>query len=217
MQYEEIVALLPDFLDEKLSRRQRQWVSDALQGSEELRQALASLEDLRQAHSQWIDEDVPNWHRTAFAARVQHKTTNWMNWFSLATSIAAIFLVVFRIQIVSNSDGYQVSFGEQIDKVAFRKQADSYLDDWQAEQLAYLDHRFLEFENQQLQQNQQVMSAALDFSRDERHKDLNQLTSYFLQQRSMDIVQTQSQYQELYTFQTEDREAIQTLYASIEK
>ena len=172
--------------------------------------------DLQQAKNQWQDEEIPNWHRTAFAARVQHKSTDWMNWLSMATSMAAIFLVVFRIQVVSNADGYQVSFGEQIDKVAFRKQAESYLDDWQMEQAAYLDHRFLEFENQQLQQNQQIMTAALDFNRDERHKDLNQLTSYFVQQHSIDKAKSQTRYRQLYDNQTEDREAIQTLYASIE-
>lgn len=166
---------------------------------------------------QWLDEEVPEWHRTAFAARVQHKSTNWMNWISFATSMAAIFLVLFRIQIVSNSDGYQVSFGEQTDKVTFRRQADAYLDDWQAEQIAFIDHRLLEFENQQLQQNQQVMTAALDFTRDERRNDLNQLTSYFLQQRTKDRVRSQSQYRHLVDSQAEDRQAIDTLYASIDQ
>ena len=217
MQYEEIVALLPDFLDGSLSQRQRQWISEELEGSEELRKALASLEDLRLAETQWTDETVPNWHRTAFAARVKNKSTNWMNWISLATSMAAIFLVVFRIQVVSNNDGYQVSFGEQIDKVAFRKQAEVYLDDWQAERTAYLDHWLLEFENKQLIQNQQVMSTALNFNRDERRQDLNQLTSFFLQQRSRDMVQTRSKYKQLLDTQTEDRQAIETLYASIDK
>lgn len=217
MQFEEIVALFPDFLDDKLSQRQRQWVDEALQDSEELRIALASLVDLRQAKTQWVDEDIPNWHRTAFVARAKHKSTHWMNWLSLATSMAAIFLVVFRIQIVSNSDGYQVSFGEQIDKVTFRTQAYAYLDDWQAEQVAYLDHRLLEFENKQLQQNQQVMTATLDFNRDERRKDLNQLTSYFVQQRSRDLILTELQYKKLYESQTKDRQAIDTLYASIDK
>ncbi len=216
MQYEETVALLPDYLDNKLSQRQNQWVTEALDSSEELCKALASLEDLHQAKKQWQDEEVPNWHRTAFAARVQHKPIHWMNWISMATSMAAIFLVVFRIQVVSNVDGYQVSFGEQIDNVAFRKQAEAYLDDWQIEQTAYLDHRFLEFENQQLQQNQQVMTAALDFNRGERRDELNQLTSYFVQQRSIDKAKSQIRYRQLYENQTEDREAIQTLYASIE-
>ena len=34
MQYEEIVALLPDYINDNLSHRQRQWVSEALQESE---------------------------------------------------------------------------------------------------------------------------------------------------------------------------------------
>ena len=123
MQYEDIVALLPDYIDNKLSKREEQWVSESLQNSEQLRQALASLEDLHQAKTHWTDEEVPNWHRTAFMARKPKNATTWMNWFSMATSMAAILLVVFRVQIVSNNDGYQVSFGEQTDRATFKKQA----------------------------------------------------------------------------------------------
>ena len=217
MQYEEIVALLPDFLDDKLSQRQQQWVSDSLDGSEELRSALASLKDLRAAHNQWNDEDVPQWHRTAFAVRPKARTTNWMNWVSLATSMAAIFLVMFRIQVVSNVDGYQVSFGDQINKVAFKKQADIFLNNWQTEQVSYLEHRFLEFENLQLQQNQQILKTTLQYNQDQRHKDLNQLASYFVDQRTQDITQSQQQYRQLFDSQTEDRKSIETLYASLEK
>lgn len=217
MQYEELLPLLDDFLDDKLSKQQKQRISDALQESTELAAALTNLQELRQASQQWVDEEVPDWHRNAFAARVHHRPNNWMNWFSLATSVTAIFLLVFRIQIVSNEEGFRVSFGDQIDKVAFREHADNYLNDWQEEQVAYFDLRLLEFENQQLQQSQQSMTAALEFNRGERYKDLNQLTSYFLQQRSRDLMQTQSQYLQLVDSQSEDRQAIDKLYASIEK
>ena len=216
MQYEEIVALLPDYLDKRLSSREQQWVEENLKTSEELRQALASLEDLHQAKMQWSDEEVPNWHRTAFMARKPKRNTNWMNWMSMTTSMAAILLVVFRVQIVSNTDGYQVSFGEQTDRVTFRKQAANYLDDWQVEQVAYIDHRLLEFENEQLQQNQQVMSTAFEFNRTERHNDLQQLTNYFLQQRKSDRVKATNQYKKLFDNQLEDRQDIETIYASIE-
>jgi uncharacterized membrane protein YhdT len=217
MQYDEIVALLPDYLTNKLSHREQQLVEESLQNSEELRFALASHEDLHQAKANWADEEIPNWHRTAFLARKPKGNTNWMNWFSMATSMAAILLVVFRIQIVSNIDGYQVSFGEQTDRVTFKKQAANYLDDWQIEQAAYIDHRLLEFENEQLQQNQQLVSTAFEFNRSERHNDLQQLTSYFVQQRKTDRATTSTQYKKLHDNQTEDRQDIQTLYASIEK
>ena len=94
--------------------------------------------------------------------------------------------------------------------------ANAYLDDLQAEQLAYLEHRFLEFENQQLQQNQKVLRTALEYNRDERRQDLNQLTGYLVQQRNNDLVQYQSQYNQLLASQSEDHKAIKTLYASID-
>ena len=217
MQYEEIVALLPDYINNKLSMRERQWVEESLQKSEDIRHALTSLEDLYQAKAQWHDEETPEWHRTAFLARKPKSTVNWMNWFSMATSMAAILLVVFQVQIVSNTDGYQVSFGAQTDRVTFRKQTADYLDDWQIEQTAYIEHRLLEFENEQLQQNQQVLNTALEFNRSERHNDLKQLTNYFVQQRNTDQILTSNQYKKLFNNQVEDRQDIETLYATIEK
>lgn len=217
MQYDEIVALLPDYIENKLSNRERQWVEESLQDSEELRLSLASLKDLHQAKDNWVDEEIPNWNHTAFLARKPKSNSNLMNWFSMATSIAAIMLVVFRVQIVSNPDGYQVSFGAQTDRVTFKKQAANYLDDWQVEQVAYIDHRLLEFENEQLQHSQQLMSTAFEYNRTERHNDLQQLTNYFLHQRKTDRLTTSNQYKTLFNNQVEDRQDINTLYASIEK
>lgn len=217
MQYDEIVALFPDFLDEKLSEKEKQTVIDALESSIELQHALLSLKELRYGQEQWIDEEMPAWNRSAYMSRAKSKSTHWMNWLSLATSFAAICLVVFRVQVISNDEGYHISFGEQSEQVAFKKYANNYLDDLHAEQVAYLDHRFLEFENQQLQQNQLVLTSALEFNRDERKQDLNQLTSYFLQQRSSDLVKTQTQYKQILYSQLEDREDIKSIYASLDK
>ncbi len=217
MQYEEIAALLPDYLDGKLTDRQNQQIHEAIQASDQLQVSLLSLEDLRSAKSHWVDEDTPDWHRTAFAARVRQKPIEWMNWFSFATSVAAIFLVMFRVQFISNSDGYQINFGEQFDKVTVQRQMNQHLDDWQAEQVSYLDHRFLEFENKQLVQSQQVLTAALQYNRDERRQDLNQLTSYFVDQRSIDIKRSKNRYQKITDSQLQDREDIKTIYASIQK
>jgi hypothetical protein len=217
MQYEHIVALFPDFLDEKLNEKDKQTVIDALDGSNDLQQALLSLKELRYGEQQWTDEEIPNWNRSAYMARAKSKNVHWMNWLSLATSFAAICLVVFRVQVLSNDEGYHISFGDKAEQVAFKKYANTYLDDLQAEQVAYLEHRFLEFENQQLQQNQLVLTSALEFNRDERKQDLNQLTSYFLQQRSSDLVNTQNQYKQILDSQLEDRKDIKSIYASLDK
>ncbi|MFT5451271.1 MAG: hypothetical protein ACI9N9_000755 [Enterobacterales bacterium] len=217
MQYEEIVALLPDFLDENLSGKERKIVLDALEGSLELQKLLSSLKVLRSGQQQWIDEEVPAWNRSAYISRAKSKNARWINWLSLATSFAAICLVVFRVQVISNNEGYHISFGDQTEQVYFKKYANDYLDDLQAEQVAYLEHRFLEFENQQLQQNQLVLTSALEFNRDQRKQDLNQLTSYFLQQRSSDLVNTQTQYNQILDSQSEDRKDIKSIYASLDK
>jgi len=217
MQYEEIVALLPDYLNGQLTDKENQGIHDALQQSKELREALTSIKQLQTSVNQWCDEETPDWHRTAFAARVQQKHSQWFNWFSLATSMAAVLLVMFRVQVISNDDGLQISFGDQFNNATIQRQLNEHLDSWQEEQVAYLDHRFLEFENKQLVQSQQILTAALRYNRDERRQDLTQLTSYLVGQRSKDIRREKNRYQQIANNQQQDREDIKSLYASLKK
>ena len=79
MQYEEIVALFPDFLEDNLSEKEKKAVIDALDGSIELQQALSSLKELRYGQQQWMDEEVPTWNRSAYISRAKPKNAHWMN------------------------------------------------------------------------------------------------------------------------------------------
>ena len=216
MQFEEIVALLPDYLDNKLSPQQRQIVEQELAQSTELNDMLNNLRSLNVAATSWQDEAVPEWHRTAFLARQRKPAqTNWMNWFSLATSFAAICLVVFRIEIVASSDGLQIGFGEPTTSVAFEQRADEYLQRWAQNQEAYVSQQLMSYENRQLKRDQQIMTSVLEVNREQRKQDIQQLTTYFTQQRNQDLLLTQQKYQELYEFQDQDRQDIRQLYASL--
>ena len=217
MQYEEIAALFPDYLDGSVSDSQRQKVIDALDSSIELQQMLDSYRELKQGQQQWQEEEIPHWHRSAFLPRPRAKQYNWMNWISMSTSVAAIFLVVFQVQITSTADGVSINFNQQGNQAGFDKTAADFLADWKIEQTAYIDNRLLEYQNLQLKENQQVLTSALEYNRDQRRQDLNQLTSYFLQQRSSDLNKSQTQFRMLLDSQLEDKQAIETLYASIEK
>jgi hypothetical protein len=215
MQYEDWVALLPDYINGNLPEHQMTQVRQQLEQSTELRDDLNNLMLLHNSGSDWRDEPVPEWHRTAFLARRQKTNTGWLPWLSMATSFAAICLVVFRIEIVSTQDGFHVGFGQPTTQVAFQQQADQQLSDWRQEQEAYVSHKLLEFENQQLRRDQQLMAAVLELNKEQRRNELTQLTAYLAQQRNQDIEMTQSQYQTLFEIQEQDREKVQRIYASL--
>lgn len=216
MQFDDIVALLPDYLDGKLSAEQRLLVEQELTQSAELNEMLNSLKSLNIAAASWQEEAPPEWHRTAFLARQRKPAqTNWMNWFSLATSFAAICLVVLRIEVVASPEGLQIGFGEPTTAVAFERRADAYLDGWQEAQQAYVAQQLMNFENRQLKRDQQIITSVLEFNRDQRKQDIQQLTTYFTQQRDQDLFLVQEKYQELYEFQDQDRQDIKQLYASL--
>ena len=217
MQYEDMVALLPDYLEGNLSPRQTQLIEQELQTSVELQDALSTLQTLHQGRQSWQDEPVPEWHRTGYLARRQKSKQGWLPWLSMATSFAAILLVLFRVEIVASNDGLHIGFGESTTRVAMEQQSNDQLEAWRNELQAYVGHRLLEYENQQLRRDQQLMTTMLQVNTQQRREDLSQLTTFLAQQRNQDIELTQSQYQALFDIQDEDREQIKQLYASLNK
>jgi len=217
MQYEDWVALLPDYIDGNLPERQMKLIRQQLEKSPELAEDLSQLMLLQDSGRDWQDEAVPTWHRTAFLARRQKGNPTWLPWLSMATSFAAICLVVFRIEIVTSPEGVHIGFGQPTTPVAIQQQAEQQLNDWRQEQQAYVAHKLLEFENQQLRRDQQVMATVLELNKEQRRQELQQLTSYFAQQRNQDIQLTQSQYQTLFEIQDQDRAEIKRLYASLDQ
>jgi len=218
MQFEDLVALLPDYLDGNLNPRQQKLMEQELDASPKLLDELENIRVLHSASQNWQEEPTPEWHRTAFLARNRQPVKqNWMNWMSLATSVAAICLVLFRVEIVTSSEGVHIGFGQPTNQVAFKQQADQYLNHWQQQQNTKVSRQLLEFENQQLRRDQTVMATVLELNKEQRRKDLNQLTAYFVNQRNNDLSLAQTQYQELYDFQDQDREDIQRIYASLNK
>lgn len=215
MQYEQLVALLPDYLNGSLPDSDRLMIEQQLAQSTELREALSSLQLLEQTRRNWQDEPAPEWHRTAYLARRQKQSTGWLPWLSMATSFAAICLVLFRVEIVASSEGLHIGFGEPTTRVAIRQQTEQYLEDWQEEQQAYVAHKLLEYENSQLRRDQQLMATVLELNKEQRRQDLQHLTAFLAKQRNHDIELTQSQYQALYEIQDQDRKDIRNLYASL--
>jgi len=217
MQFEDMVALLPEYMDGTLSPRLSRLIDEELQRNVELQDALATLETLHQGKQSWMEEPVPEWHRTAYLARRQKTSQGWLPWLSMATSFAAVLLVLFRIEIVASNEGVHIGFGEPTTKVAMQQQNEQYMNSWRDELQAYVGHRLLEYENEQLRRDQKVMATILELNTEQRRQDLTQLTAYLAQQRDKDIQLTQSQYQALFDIQDEDRQQVKQLYASLNK
>ncbi len=224
MQYEQIVAMLPDYLAGKLNDKQQAFVQQQLQSSKELQAELATLESLMQMSERWQDESVPEWHRTAYATHGRQTQTHWSQWFSMAASFAAVLLVVLQVNIRSDESGLHIAFGstnnttlsqnEQLLTDVVENQVNRLLDAWSAEQAAYVDHRLLAFENKQLKTQQQLLAATYEVNREQRHQELMQLTKVLLQQRTQDQIHTRSQYRELLDEQSEHRQVINNLLTS---
>ena len=184
MQFEDMVALLPDYLEGKLSPQLTQKIEQELQSSVELQDALATLETLHMSKQNWQDEPAPEWHRTGYLARRQKSNQGWLPWISMATSFAAVLLVVLRVEVVASNDGIHIGFGQPTTRVAMEQQANQNLEDWRNELQAYVGHRLLEYENQQLRRDQKLMTTMVQLNTQQRREDLSQLTTFLAQQRN---------------------------------
>ena len=98
-----------------------------------------------------------------------------------------------------------------------QEQNEQQMEDWRNELQAYVGHRLLEYENEQLRRDQKLVATMLELNTEHRRQDLTQLTSYLAEQRDRDIQITQSQYQTLFENQEEDRLQVKQLYASLDK
>ena len=132
----------------------------------------------------------------------------------MGASFAAVLLVVFQVKITSNTDGWQVSFGAQEPEANMQlvqQEVNRILDDWSAEQTAFVNHRLLEFENQQLRNQQQLLAATFEVNREQRQQELMQVTQILMQKRTEDQLKTRHQYRELLNQQSEQNQVINTL------
>ena len=105
---------LLDYLDGKLPPDEYREFEQLLTDDPELQAAWYALRELQAAGRDWQDVQVPRWSR--LAGVTARPGGGWslsgsLSWLSLATSTAAIILVLFQAQVSVSGNGFAVSFG----------------------------------------------------------------------------------------------------------
>lgn len=202
-----------DYIDEKLSPAVKKQVEQAINNCQHCQETYHQALQLHQSSYQWVDQPVPNWHRTRYAIKPQQRAFNWLSWGALATSTAAILMVIFQVQINTSDKGINIAFGNQINS-----QVESLVEkkmlEYKKQQALLLDARFVAESDKQATANQLMMVKLVEKTRNERRDDLNFLITGIQTQRFEDQAKVEKRINYLAENQIENNQYINQLVQS---
>lgn len=135
--------------------------------------------------------EVPNWNREATFG-FDKKPTNWFAWLnvspalSLSMSLAAILMVLFKVELQVNEQGIMLAFGAS-SEAAVIAEVDRRLSQFSADQQIAMANYVDDIQAQQKQDVAQLATYLVQSSREERREDMAELVTYLNDQRDDDM------------------------------
>lgn len=177
----------------------------------ELEALLEAQGNLRQ----WQDQQVPHWDRGLNLFRQEHRTSkteagfwNRWQWFPTAASFAMLCLLIFNVSIVSGEQGLSITFGgSQSSNLDVQAQ----LMEFQQSQAEQMQALVSSIEDRSDANNVQLMQALLEQTQQSTAENIDQIYSYFEQQRLLDLQDMRVGYEQLVDSDYETIRSIQQL------
>jgi hypothetical protein len=157
---------------------------------------------------------VPEWNRARFVvppARQAHAA--WPVWGALAASLAAIVLVLARVEI-STTDGLLISFGGSQTDARVQELVAAELARHDTELELLLDARLDDFAADQINANQLMLARYQEATRLERRQELGLLMTSWQSQRFEDQQEVNNQLTSLANDQIENNQYLNVLLQS---
>jgi hypothetical protein len=183
-------------VSKKESTHHEQVSKETWQARDNTAEFLAHQASLMQEHS------VPNWDRgEAFS----HEKQAWWQWqglpaMSMAFSVLAIALVLFKVELVVQPEGVLLSFAgadKQLQQNQVVQLLDEKLQDFAAEQQVVMANYVSDLSSKQQETNLQLASYLMGATRMERQQDIADFVSYINAQRQDDQLEQKIQYQQI--------------------
>ena len=200
-----------DYIEGKAAPVIRARCDEAVQSCAHCRDVHAQALEFYQLAGKWQDQVVPDWNRARFVVPpVRHAHGSWPAWGALAASLAAIMLVVLRVEI-STTNGLLISFGGSQTEARVQELVAAELKAHDAEQELLLDARFDDFAADQLNANQLLLARWQEATRAERRQELGLLMTSWQSQRFEDQQEINNQLTSLANDQIENNQYVNVL------
>jgi hypothetical protein len=197
-------------------------VSDEQQQSWHEDEQLADLHDaslwLKHQSECYQQRSVPDWNADK-TFDYQGEKNSWFSWLhlspglSMAMSFAAIFMVLFKVELQFNEQGILLSFAgnqQQAFETRLELAMEQRLKQYDRDQQIIIANHFDDIQAKQRQDVTQLASYLIGASRQERKEDIGALVSYFSQQRSEDLTQNQQQLNKVvYQLSLQNEQSVQ--------
>lgn len=204
--------LLINYFDDKLPETQKQEMDSHIQACQFCQQELQQVIAIEQRMQQWEDVDVPRWNRKAAFADFkedderQEKPSLWniWQWLPTASSLAMLVILLFNTSITTAEDGFSIAFGNSAgsaenaqNDAELQAQLAAQLESFRNEQQQQLNTLVARIEDRQDENNLRLMQAMMEQSQVSTDATINQMFSYFEQQRELDLQVYETGYQQL--------------------
>jgi hypothetical protein len=203
-----------DYIEGKVPPAVRTRCDEAVQSCAHCRDVHAQALEFYALAGKWQDQAVPDWNRARFVvppARQPHGS--WPAWAALAASLAAVVLVLLRVEI-STGEGLLISFGGAQTEARVQELVAAELARHGTEQELLLDARLDDFAADQLNANQLLLARWQEVARAERRQELGLLMSSWQSQRFEDQQEFNNQLTSLANDQIENNQYLNVLLQS---
>ncbi len=200
-----------DYIEGKVPPVLRARCDEAVQNCAHCRDIHAQALEFYELAGKWQDQVVPHWNRARFVVPPARQAQgSWPAWAALTASIAAIVLVLLRVEI-STTDGLLISFGGSQTEARVQALVAAELARHEETQELLLDARLDDFAADQLTANQLLLARWQETQRAERRQELGFLMSSWQSQRFEDRLEVNSQLTSLANDQIENNQYLNAI------
>jgi hypothetical protein len=204
-----------DYIEGTLSPVLRARCDEAVQHCAHCRDIHAQALEFYQLAGKWQQQSVPEWNRARSAVSpARPSAAAWHNWAALAASMAAVFLVLLRVE-VSTANGLWISFGGSQTEARVQQLVAAELERHTASQQTLLDARLDDFALDQLNANELLLARWDEANRAERRQELGLLMTGWQSQRFEDHQEFNSQLTRLANDQIENNQYLNVLLQNV--
>ena len=175
-------------------------------------QRLKTAQTLEHQESLQVENKVPSWNRASAFENdaLERNERPWWQWnglpaMSMAFSVFAMALVLFKVEFIINDNGMLLTFGDKKQTTYSQKEIDALvngkvdqkLQQFASEQQVVLANYVADIKVKQQDNNLQLASYILGASRQERKEDIGDFIQYINDQRADDSLDNKIKFQQL--------------------
>ncbi|MEH6385693.1 MAG: hypothetical protein V7780_13875 [Colwellia sp.] len=191
----------------KETKNQKVWSNESAEEEKIWQERLKTAIAIEHQESLQAEQNVPEWDR---AAAFESDEVPWWQWgglpaISMAFSVFAVALVLFKVEFVMNDNGMLLTFGDkqrsgysqaEIETLVNAK-VDQKLQLFASEQQVVLANYAADIKVKQQDNNLQLASYLMGASRQERKEDIGDFIQYINDQRADDSLDNKIKFQQL--------------------